>query len=279
MSVSSVSSAYSSYSAYLAANSGKASSTAAAAKSAATTAAAASTTADTVKASNLKQIDGKLSMGSKLTANELSYLEEQDSAAYKEANKINDERTAYRKQLDGAKTKLDVENLRSTKMQELSDELKSVNSSTKLTSDEKTSQLASIQKRQMAMVNETQSYTSTSKYNNLSLTTKSNFQSMLEDEGSDISNLLSYFSSSKTDATSFLKIFNSARGSASSSGGDYFNSQLNAAQKLVDASFQAQSVRRQSVITQVLARESSKLTNSATTAQNTETAAKLNLTV
>lgn len=257
MSIASVSSAYSSYDAYLAAKSGK-------------TAASATTSA-------LRQIDSKLQMGTKLSAKEMSYLETQDADAYKAATKISDERTSYRKQLEGAKTKLDAENLRSTKMQELSDELKTVKNDTKLTAEEKTSQMDFIQKRQMAIVDETSSYTSTAKYNNLSLTTKSNFENMLSNEG-DVSNLLSYFSSSKTDATSFLKIFNSARNNSSQASSGYFNSQLNAAQKLVDASFQAQSVRRQSVITQVLARESTKLTGSSAT-NATETASKLNLTV
>lgn len=276
MSISSVSSAYSSYDAYLSAKSGKsASATAATAASAAAT----TTTASTAQNSALKQIDGKLQMGIKLTAKEMSYLETQDSNAYKAASKINDERAGYRKQLEGAKTKLDVENLRSTKMQELSDELKTVKNDTKLTAEEKTSQMDFIQKRQMAIVDETSGFTSTSKYNNLSLTTKSNFENMLSSEDSDISNLLSYLSSSKTDATSFLKIFNYARETSSQATGGYFSSQLNAAQKLVDASFQAQSVRRQSIITQVLARESAKLTNAATSAQATDTAAKLNLTV
>ena len=239
MSIASVSSAYSSYDAYLAAKSGK-------------TAASATTSA-------LRQIDSKLQMGTKLSAKEMSYLETQDADAYKAATKISDERTSYRKQLEGAKTKLDAENLRSTKMQELSDELKTVKNDTKLTAEEKTSQMDFIQKRQMAIVDETSSYTSTAKYNNLSLTTKSNFENMLSNEG-------------------FLKIFNSARNNSSQASSGYFNSQLNAAQKLVDASFQAQSVRRQSVITQVLARESTKLTGSSAT-NATETASKLNLTV
>lgn len=242
-----------------------------------TAASKAATAANTEKASNLKQINSKLQMGTKLTAKELSYLEAQDSGAYKEATKINDERSAYRKQLDSAKTKLDVEKLRSTKMQELSDELKSVKNNSKLTEDEKTSRLSSIQKRQMAIVSETQDYTSSSRYNNLSLTTKANFQSMLED--GEVGCLLSYFDSSKLDATSFLSIFNSARSTLSQTNGGYYSAQLNAAQKLVDASFHAQSISRQSIITQVLARESAKLTDATAVSQATETAAKLNLTV
>lgn len=265
MSVSSVSSAYSNYSAYQ--------SQIAAKKSDVTTD---KTDSSAAQSSALKQLDQKLQMGSKLTSKEMSYLEAEDKNAFKEATKISDERNAYRKQLEGAKTKLDAETLRSTKMQELSDELKSVKNSASLTADEKTSSMELIQKRQMAIVNETQNYTSTAKYNNLSLSTKADFQSLLENEDSDVSNLLSYFSSSKTDATSFLSILNSAKGTTSKSGSGYFSSQLNAAQQLVDASYKAESVRRDSIITQVLARENNKLTASAVT---TDTAAKLNLTV
>lgn len=275
MSIASVSSAYSSYEAYLAAKSGKTAETSS--PSAETASAATESAASSPVNSALKQIDSKISTGAKLTDREMSYLEAQDSAAYKEVEAINKERGSYRKQLDGVKTKLDAEQIRSTKMQELADEIKSVNSNKDLTDDEKTSQLSSIQKRQMAIVDETQKFTSSASYRNLNLTTKSNFQSMLESEDSDISNLLSYFSSTKTDATNFLKIFNSVRSGTSQATSGYFNSQLNAAQKLVDASFQAQNVRQQSVITQVLARESAKLTNSASTTRSTETASRVNL--
>ena len=141
------------------------------------------------------------------------------------------------------------------------------------------------------MVNETQSYTGSSKYNNLNLTTKSAFRSMLdssdENSASSISKLMSYFGASKSDASSFLSILNSTKQTSNLFGNGYYSSQLNAAQQLVNASYHAQNIQRESVITQVLARESAKAaaavksttTGTAAVAQSTETAAKLNLTV
>lgn len=65
----------------------------------------------------LSGIDSKLKLGGELTDKELEYLREKNPELYKKALAIKEERKQYKKSLQNARTKEEVERIKSNKMQ------------------------------------------------------------------------------------------------------------------------------------------------------------------
>lgn len=115
----------------------------------------------------LTAIDSKLKSGSELTEKELEYLREKNPELYKKAMAIKEERKQYKKSLQNAKSKEEVERIKSNKMQAFLTEANSVKNNPNISSEKKEDFLEQLNRRMAAISKEHAKFKASKEYQKL----------------------------------------------------------------------------------------------------------------
>lgn len=115
----------------------------------------------------LTAIDSKLKSGSELTEKELEYLREKNPELYKKAMAIKEERKQYKKSLQSAKSKEEVERIKSNKMQAFLTEANSVKNNPNISSEKKEDFLEQLNRRMAAISKEHAKFKASKEYQKL----------------------------------------------------------------------------------------------------------------
>lgn len=115
----------------------------------------------------LNAIDSKLKSGSELTEKELEYLREKNPELYKKAMAIKEERKQYKKSLQNAKSKEEVERIKSNKMQAFLTEANSVKNNPNISSEKKEELLEQLNRRMAAISKEHAKFKESKEYQKL----------------------------------------------------------------------------------------------------------------
>lgn len=115
----------------------------------------------------LTAIDSKLKSGSELTEKEIEYLREKNPELYKKAMAIKEERKQYKKSLQNAKSKEEVERIRSNKMQSFLTEATSVKNNPNISSEKKEEFMEQLNRRMAAISKEHAKFKASKEYQKL----------------------------------------------------------------------------------------------------------------
>lgn len=112
-------------------------------------------------------IDSKLKLGGELTDKELEYLREKNPELYKKALAIKEERKQYKKSLESARTKEEVERIKSNKMQTFLSEASSVKNNPNISSEKKEEFLEQLNRRMAGISKEHAKFKASMEYQKL----------------------------------------------------------------------------------------------------------------
>lgn len=112
-------------------------------------------------------IDSKLKLGGELTDKELEYLREKNPELYKKALAIKEERKQYKKSLQNARTKEEVERIKSNKMQTFLSEASSVKNNPNISSEKKEEVLEQLNRRMAGISKEHAKFKASMEYQKL----------------------------------------------------------------------------------------------------------------
>lgn len=115
----------------------------------------------------LSGIDSKLKLGGELTDKELEYLREKNPELYKKALAIKEERKQYKKSLQNARTKEEVERIKSNKMQTFLSEASSVKNNPNISSEKKEEVLEQLNRRMAGISKEHAKFKASMEYQKL----------------------------------------------------------------------------------------------------------------
>lgn len=115
----------------------------------------------------LSGIDSKLKLGGELTDKELEYLREKNPELYKKALAIKEERKQYKKSLQNARTKEEVERIKSNKMQTFLSEASSVKNNPNISSEKKEEVLEQLNRRMAGISKEHAKFKASMEYHKL----------------------------------------------------------------------------------------------------------------
>lgn len=115
----------------------------------------------------LSAIDSKLKSGNELTEKELEYLREKNPELYKKAMAIKEERKQYKKSLQNAKSKEEVERIKSNKMQAFLTEANSVKNNPNISSEKKEEFIEQLNRRMAAISKEHAKFKASKEYQKL----------------------------------------------------------------------------------------------------------------
>ncbi|MEG0778479.1 MAG: hypothetical protein RSG55_06500 [Oscillospiraceae bacterium] len=121
-----------------------------------------------IRESNVtSSLDIKLCAGGTLTDDELEYLKTKSPELYQKAIEIKKERAQYKKELERCRTKEDVEELNSRKMQQFVSEIKAVKNNPNIASGKKREIMEQINRRAMGILSEHSHFVSSRDYEEL----------------------------------------------------------------------------------------------------------------
>lgn len=115
----------------------------------------------------LSAIDAKLRAGDELTDDELEYLKQKNPDLYQKAIEIKQERKEYKKELEQCKTKDEVEELQSRKMQQFMVEIKAIKKTPNISEEKKKELLEQISRRIMGIYKEYTKFVNSDEYKKL----------------------------------------------------------------------------------------------------------------
>lgn len=115
----------------------------------------------------LSGIDSKLKLGGELTDKELEYLREKNPELYKKALAIKEERKQYKKSLQNARTKEEVERIKSNKMQTFLSEASYVKNNPNISSEKKEEVLEQLNRRMAGISKEHAKFKASMEYQKL----------------------------------------------------------------------------------------------------------------
>lgn len=115
----------------------------------------------------LSGIDSRLKLGGELTDKELEYLKEKNPELYKKALAIKEERKQYKKSLQNARTKEEVERIKSNKMQTFLSEASSVKNNPNISSEKKEEFLEQLNRRMAGISKEHATFKASMEYQKL----------------------------------------------------------------------------------------------------------------
>lgn len=115
----------------------------------------------------IKTLSDKLKSGGTLTGNETEYLKAKDLKEYENSEKIAKERVQFKKALEKAKTKSEVEEVKTSVINQYSKEVQEVVEDTRLSKTQKVDTLNNIEKTVNEISNEYKKFIDTNKFKEL----------------------------------------------------------------------------------------------------------------